>query len=112
MNLKNTFTYRSNYGEYPNCRYEPARYGNGNLALQIVSDEGPVCVCSVNPPGEYLDDGEIAVKDWSENSGMGNWLKLHGVIEREDPVFRIPSGFVEIPVYRLTAAGKELFKNV
>ena len=103
------FTYRSMYGEYEGCWFEAGRYVDGNPALRIMSGEGPVCTCSVNPPDEILADGEIAIKDWSENQGVGNWLKLHGVIVREDPVRRIPSGFVMIPVYRLTDAGKALF---
>jgi len=104
------FTFMTSFGtQYPNCRYTTGRYANGNLALQIENKDGPVCTCSVNPPGTALGDGEIAIKDWSENSGMGNWLKLHGVIVREDALRRIPSGYVDIPVYRLTEAGKKLF---
>lgn len=110
MSKFENFTYRSPYGVYEDCSYVTGKYYNGNPALQIMSPEGPVCTCSVNPPDEILlAEGEIAIKDWSENQGMGNWLKLHGVIVREDPVRRIPSGFVTIPVYRLTDAGKALF---
>lgn len=113
MNLKEKFTFRGLYGTWPGCVYRAARYRNGNPALQIWNDRGCVCTCSVNPPGGVeIAEGEIAVKDWSENEGMGNWLKLHGVIVREDPVRRIPSGCVEIPVYRLTDEGKALYAGV
>jgi len=109
--LLEKFTYRGPYGyTAENCEYKTARYANGNPALQIVDCEGMVATCSVNPPDEVLAPGEIAIKDWSENAGIGNWLKIHGVIVREDPIRRIPSGFVEIPVYRLTPEGLDLFR--
>ena len=103
------FTFKTTYGEYPNCEFVTARYTNGNLALQIVSrDEGPICTCTVNPGGVVAHDA-IAVKDYSENEGMVETLTDMGIIGEE--LYRIPSGWVEIPVHKLTDKGLELFNE-
>jgi len=102
-------TFKTKYGTYPNCEFVAGHYGNGNLALQVVSnDEGPVTTCTVNP-GEVVPPNAIAVKNYSENDGMVNTLKEMGIIGRE--LYSIPSGWVEIPVFELTEKGLELFQS-
>ena len=101
-------TFKTKYATYEGCEFKTGRYCNGNLALQVVSEaEGPICVCTVNPGVEVGDD-EIAVKDYSENEGMAATLLEMGIIKGE-PVYRIPSGWVEIPVYELGEKGLALF---
>lgn len=79
---------------------EWAHYGNGNNALQLMSEEdGLVATASVNP-GQILPPDLLAVKDYSENTGIAKWLNEQGII-KEKPEFHIPSGFVSIPVYEL-----------
>lgn len=103
-----TFTYKSIYGIYENCYFETGRYENGNLAVKIMSNtEGPIAVVTVNPDIRLRDDA-IAVKNYSENEGMSEWLAKKGLIEL-DPVDVIRTGFVEIPVYWLTDKGKRAF---
>ena len=100
-------TFKTQYGEYPNCEFKTGQYGNGNLALQVVSqDEGPICICTVNP-GEVVTHDAIAVKNYSENVGMVEILTEMGIIGRE--LYCIPSGSVSIPVHKLTEKGLELF---
>lgn len=54
---------------------------------------------TVNVAGQVLASDEVAIKTWSENEGVEKDLLLAGVIE--GPVLRrIPSGFVEIPIYK------------
>lgn len=93
------------------CNLVPARYNdNGNLALQVMGEDGiPYCIASVNP-GVALPDEVIAVKDYSENKGMVDFLKGEGILGELYTI--IPSGWVDIPVYYLTESGKELFKGV
>ena len=101
-------TFKTKYGEYPNCEFVAGKYGNGNLALQVVSrDEGPIVTCSVNP-GQVVTHDAIAIKDYSENEGMADTLREMGIIGRE--LYRIPSGWVTIPVCELTEKGREIFK--
>lgn len=101
-------TFKTKYATYENCEWSARQYGNGNLALQVVSEEdGPICVCTVNP-GERVDDGRIAIKDYSENEGMVDTLLEMGII-KGDPLYTIPSGWVQIPVYELTDKGLALW---
>lgn len=102
-------TFKTKYAAYAGCEFRTGRYGNGNLALMVESStEGPICTCTVNP-GIEVDDDCIAVKDYSENEGMAETLKEMGVIKGE-PVYRIASGWVEIPVYELGEKGLALFR--
>lgn len=97
-----------------NWKFKTSRYmDNGNNALVIMDmDESgeeidTYAVCSVNP-GREIPCDMIAVKDWSENEGMVEFLKKEGVIEG-DPVERIPSGFVTIKVFMLTKKWAKTF---
>jgi len=103
-----TFTYTSRYSEYSNCFFQIGKYANGNLAIEIWSnEEGPITKVTVNPD-IYIDHDRIAVKDYSENEGMADWLISENLIE-EEPIESITSGFVKIPIYELTPHGKEMF---
>ena len=105
-------TFNTKYGKYENCSFRASRYSdNGNLALVVESpEEGRIMTISVNP-GLKLGDDVLAVKNYSENEGVDETLKELGIIH-DAPVSRIPSGWVEIPVYKLTEKGRELFKGV
>lgn len=105
----NNFTYKSKYGEYKDCWFQVSSYAeNDNLAVEIWSaEEGPITRVTVNP-GVEIPRTQIAVKDYSENEGMVDFLKSEGLIE-DIPVIAIPSGWIEIPVYDLTDKGKEVF---
>lgn len=108
MKIKDSFTYRSSYATYNDCQFMVGRYSNGNLGIEIWSDtEGPVTKVTVNPNVGITDD-YISVKNWSENEGMDKFLINEGLIA-ESPVRTINSGFVMIPIYRLTDKGKEIF---
>ena len=99
-----------------NWKFKASHYSqNGNNALMIVETTAKgfevemYCMCSINP-GVLVPEDYLAVKDYSENEGMVEFLKAEGVIEG-DPVGKIPSGFVEIPVYVLTQKGLDIFKD-
>ena len=103
------FTFVSKYGSYENCEFVVDRYrSNGNLAIHIISPmEGPICNVTVNTDIKLSDD-MIAVKDYSENEGMVEFLKREGLIDKRPDVL-IPSGWVQIPIYHLTERGKQTF---
>ena len=107
--MKN-FTYTSECSRFENCHFCVARYANNqNLAIAIFDNEGPVTYCTVNTPVKLTDD-RIAVKNYSENTGMDNFLIDMGIIEKE-PIDHIESGWVEIPVHKLTQSGLDLIKE-
>lgn len=101
-----------NFLGYP-CSMQFDKYRNtGNIAIQLaINDpEGalsdvfhgePVCVATVNLM--QLPADRIAVKNWSENTGMVESLVEAGFID-PDPCDHIESGFVSVPVHKLTPA--------
>lgn len=80
----------------------------GYPALQLVSAESdpkrdlifgePIAKATVNPD-EPLLPGEVAIKDWSENSGMVEAMMDAGVIH--DPHRFVRAGAMFAPVARL-----------
>ena len=78
-----------------------AEYFNGRTAIMLVdSFEGePIATCTVNVPTEPIEEGEVFIKNYSENSGMVESLVEAGVIE--PPHRKFPSGFVQIEVCKL-----------
>lgn len=110
MKPTDKFTFKLECGSWENCQFAPGRYRDGNLALQVFSEEeGPICTLSVNP-GEKLDDDVLCVKDYSENQGAAAFLRSMGIIG--ECVKIIPSGWVDLKVFELTEPGKELFEGV
>ena len=109
MTPETTFTYKSKYSTYPNCTFKTAKYYNGNLALQIVNDEGLIATCTVNGRAVFTNGDIIGVKDYGENEGMVDFLKSIGIIVAP-AIYKEFSGFVTIPYFKLTESGKELFK--
>lgn len=104
--MEKTFDYVSGSGfTYADCRFEVNRYReNNNLAVDIVDDNGCVARVTVNM-GVKLGDDLICVKTWSENEGMEAFLKLKGLVERENESYA-SNGYVSAPIMRLTAKGK------
>lgn len=69
-------------------------------ALIILDADGEVYTnATVNLPGEVLGDGEIFIKNYSENEGVLDALIDAGIVE--DTGRRVHSGFAEIPVAKL-----------
>lgn len=102
------FKFEGRYGTYYNCNFEVGRYSNGNIGITIFSnDVGPVTTVTVNP-GYTINDDCIAIKNYSENTGMVDWLISKDLIE-SNPVMITRSGFVEIPVHKLTEKGMSEF---
>lgn len=88
----------SKYGE---CHLVTGQYGNGRLALQIVSKIGePIAKLTVNLPNEHLEEGEFFVKGWSENEVIISDVLASGIFE--DTGKRISLGFVQAFVWQFT----------
>lgn len=84
------------------CTVKFAQYINGNTAmfLEDADTSEPIITVSVNPDIE-LDESTMAIKNYSENEGVVEELLLENVIVGES-IISIPSGFIEIPVYKLS----------
>ena len=107
---KELFTYKTQYGEYPNCSFVGGRYMNGNLAIRMISDEeGPIATCTVNM-GVRVPWPLVCIKGWSENQGMDEFLIQEGIVNG-DVVDEIAGPHVTAKVYCLTEKGKEIFKD-
>jgi hypothetical protein len=92
------------------CNVNVARYGNGRLALQLVSavedisDDlfigSPIATATINLPDDAQAENEVFIKDYSENEGMYDALfeaGYVGEITRE-----VNSGFIVVPVAEKT----------
>lgn len=86
-----------------------SKYGNGRLALRLeeVGDSREIItVITCNIPSTPLGEDEIIVKNYSENSGMDNWLVRNDIAV---PTGRsVSSGFVIMPIMKLTARAKTI----
>lgn len=96
-----------NYVGY-DCNIEVSKYQFGGTALQLVDAEDgiPVATVTVNVPN--LEKDEVAVKSYSENEGMLEIMMGEGIVT--PPHRRVQSGWVSIPVCRLTDKFKEEIK--
>jgi hypothetical protein len=88
---------------YGGSRYTlQIRYGTyqeGNTSMQLIdcADGCPFATATVNLSG--LTKDEVAIKNYSENEGVLNFLLENEIIEL--PHRFVQSGFVNIPVCRL-----------
>ncbi len=89
-----------------NCDLYRSHYAHGNrVALCLVAGEDdecpgePVATCTVNIPEECLGEGEVIIKDYSENEGMAEFLVKEGVVEYTDRC--VQSGYVTMPICKL-----------
>lgn len=82
------------------CIVEKRKYGNGRIALQLVTPEGePVCTATVNLPDMDLAEDFAFIKDYSENEGILSELIRHGIVEETH--MTVDNGYVEFPVCRV-----------
>jgi hypothetical protein len=83
------------------CELDFGYYGNGNVAIKLIDalDGDIVAVATVNIPNEELDEGEVIIKDYAENSGVLNSLLDANIIT--PPHRFIKTGYVQCPVCKL-----------
>lgn len=88
-----------------NCNTEFAKYSNGQLAIVLIDTFDHQCVAKASVNLDGVTPDEVAIRDYGENCGMLLALLEAGVVE---PSHRSQhSGFVDIPICRLTAEAKE-----
>lgn len=74
-------------------------YSNGNVAMTLIDcvDGLPFATATINH--NSLQEGEVAIKDYSENAGVLIFLLDNNIVK--PPHRFINSGFVNIPVCKL-----------
>ena len=85
-----------NFGGWP-CWIKWQQYSNGRIAIQLMCEEGPMAIATVNIPEVSLKDNEVIIKDYSENQGVLAALIKARVIKktrREVPIGNWSLGFV------------------
>lgn len=68
-------------------------YSDGSVALVLLDRDGHrLLTATVALEGQVPDEGNVFLKDWSENAGIVEGLQKAGIV---GPVIReIPTGFV------------------
>lgn len=79
-------------------------YGNKRPALALIDaiTGEIIATASINMPEVPLDEGEIIIKDYSENVGMLAALLAVGIIEETERAVQMPYGD-PAPICRLRA---------
>lgn len=78
-------------------------YKDGSPAVVVHNESGSrYLVLSVNVPGTQLAHDEVLIKTWAENKDVAAAVLATGLFA--DTGRRIPSGFAEAQVWKLTSA--------
>jgi len=83
---------------YGDMEVEVVLYKTGGTAVLLIQDNYRFATLSVNFPLVKLEEGEFAVKTWSENEQVAADALASGLFV--DTGKRIQSGYVEASVWR------------
>src|SRR5699024_12359103 len=87
------------------CELEFKQYYNNNTAIILmgIADDyiGEVVGYATTNTDHILPTNIVAIKDYSENTGMANALVEHGVIYHTH-VYTVVTGFIELFFYNMT----------
>ena len=80
------------------CHVEKKQYAMGRPALVLhdVEDGQVVAKATINIPDLSLVDGQVVIKNYSENEGMLNALIKARVVSH--PIGHVQTGFEECPI--------------
>lgn len=89
---------------------ELAKYAHNNQKAMAFNDEDgiPYFVATLCVD-DKLEDDEVAIKDYAENTGVLDWMIANNFVY--PPHNQIFSGYVVIPICRLTQGAIELFQE-
>jgi len=80
------------------CYVQKTKYFDGNTALILLDQEDHVPVATATINHHSLDKDEVAIKNYSENTGMLKALENAGIVQKTR---EINQGYVTIPVCKL-----------
>lgn len=91
--------FNGRYGRWDvNLRFQ--EYSQGGTCIRLVTTTGsPVATATVHLPTIDLAKDEVAIKDYSENEGVLDFLVENGIVS--SPVRWVQSGYVKIHICKL-----------
>jgi hypothetical protein len=97
---QNIYPYQSPFGLRYLVFVRKEKYPDGTTRIQLYdsSDGCPYATATSTIQGN-LEEGEVAIKDWSENEGILNFLMENKFVER--PHRFVEQGFVKVPICKL-----------
>jgi hypothetical protein len=97
-----TIKHKSRFGEFELTAHI-GKYANGQTKIQLydVIDGLPYATATAAVEDGILKEGEVAIKDWSENEGILNTLIDSNIVE--EPHAFIQSSYVKVPICKLKA---------
>lgn len=88
------------FADLSEATFEKAQYNNGRTALIAKDEQGQVLMkCSVNIPALPVEEGEILIKNYSENEGVIEDLLELGIIDKQ--VHKVPYGWNSVHICKL-----------
>jgi hypothetical protein len=98
--MSTIFSFISQFGERYLLFVRTETYKDGKIRIQLYDskDGTPYATATANIQ-EKLDPGEVAIKDWSENKGILDFLVQNKIIK--EPHRFVESGHVKIPICEL-----------
>ena len=94
------FSFVSQFGERYLLFIKRETYKEGGIRIQLYdSKDGTPYATATSSIKENLEQGEVAIKDWSENKGILDFLVQNKIIR--SPHRFVSSGHVEIPICEL-----------
>jgi hypothetical protein len=98
--MSTLFAYVSPFGERYLLFIRTETYRDGKIRIQLYDsvDGTPYATATTNIE-ENLEQGEVAIKDWSENEGILEFLVQNQIVK--EPHRFVKSGYVKVPICEL-----------
>ena len=98
--MSTIFSFVSQFGERYLLFIRTETYTDGKIRIQLYdSKDGTPYATATSSIKENLEQGEVAIKDWSENKGILDFLVQNKIVK--EPHRFVESGYVKIPICEL-----------
>ena len=98
--MSTIFSFISQFGERYLLFIKQETYKEGGIRIQLYdSKDGTPYATATTSIQEDLESGEVAIKDWSENQGILDFLVQNKIVK--EPHRFVESGYVKIPICEL-----------
>ena len=98
--MSTIFSFISQFGERYLLFVRTETYNDGKIRIQLYdSKDGTPYATATSSIKEDLEQGEVAIKDWSENKGILDFLVQNKIVK--EPHRFVESGYVKIPICEL-----------
>ena len=98
--MSTIFSFVSQFGERYLLFTRTETYKDGKIRIQLYdSKDGTPYATATASIKENLEQGEVAIKDWSENEGILDFLVQNKIVK--EPHRFVKSGYVKIPICEL-----------